>query len=122
MAEEITEADLMNAMVRAHEILAVDVMAEVERQLLKWNEQHHPDGTSHANVALAEFARRQCQEKFNDGTGTWWDILFEEIWEAGAEEPNTEALRTELVQSAAVLISWIRDIDSRKEGPHVLDQ
>lgn len=46
------------------------------------------------------------------GTGTWSDILVEELTEA-IEADNDEDLRAELVQVAAVAVQWIAAIDRR---------
>ncbi|MFI1562159.1 NUDIX hydrolase [Streptomyces sp. NPDC020490] len=90
-----------------------DVDAERQRQLAKFGDQHHPDGTgSKSQQDDAERARRWCQDAFGSGYGTWVDILTEEVVEAYAERDRAR-LRAELVQVAAVCAAWIADLDSR---------
>ncbi len=92
----------------------VEVDTERQRQLAKWGDQHHPDGTDlDAAASIADTARRECDEAFAAGHGTWAHILTEEVTEALAES-DPKALRTELVQCAAVIQAWIADIDSRE--------
>ncbi|WP_097982895.1 hypothetical protein [Streptomyces sp. f150] len=91
--------------------------AERTRQLAKFGEQHHPDGTGDKHQRqLADLARIECQAQFAAGRGTWADVLFEEVREAIAESDPTR-LRTELVQVAAVCAAWVHDLDSRTEPP-----
>jgi hypothetical protein len=87
---------------------------ERQAQLAKWGEQHHPDGTgvSDTQRKLADDARAVCQQVFAEGKGDWAHILMEEVREALAESDPAK-LRTELVQSAAVIAAWIADLDSR---------
>lgn len=90
---------------------AVD--AERQRQLAKWGEQHHPDGTGYeGSEGHAGFWRAKCERAFAEGDGTWGHILLEEVFEAIAES-DPDKLRTELVQIAAVCAAWVTDIDSR---------
>jgi hypothetical protein len=92
----------------------VEVDVERQRQLAKWGDQHHPDGTgiTDAQRVLANQARTSCQQAFAEGNGSWAHILMEEVREAYAEK-DPALLRTELVQCAAVIQAWIADIDSR---------
>lgn len=95
---------------------AEEIDAERQRQLAKFGEQHHPDGTG--NVSQQEYAdvkRRWCEDAFGSGYGTWADILAEEVAEAEAERDPAK-LRAELVQVAAVCAAWVADIDSRAAG------
>ncbi|HEY9408466.1 MAG TPA: hypothetical protein VIP77_02700 [Jiangellaceae bacterium] len=90
-----------------------DVDAERQRQLAKWGEQHHPDGTGSVHQQeAAGLARMECEDAFGAGYGTWCHVLFEETWEALAESDPAK-LRAELVQVAAVCAAWIADLDSR---------
>jgi len=99
-----------------------EVAAERARQDAQWGEQNHPDGSG-PRVAHgsgidymenhAKHARRVCQGAAKDGTLTWRHILLEEIFEALAEE-DSAALRTELVQVAAVAVAWAEAIDRRE--------
>ena len=92
---------------------AEDNDTERQRQLAKFGEQHHPDGTGlpihqHAANRYRDAADRNAAA----GVLAWRDVLLEEVYEAIAEkEPG--ALRTELVQVAAVCAAWVTDLDSR---------
>ncbi|MEU0354918.1 hypothetical protein [Streptomyces cyaneofuscatus] len=89
--------------------------AERTRQLAKFGEQHHPDGTGDDHQRqMADLARIDCQAKFAAGQGTWANVLFEEVREALAEGDPAK-LRAELIQTAAVCAAWVHDLDSRTE-------
>ncbi|MFE6354341.1 hypothetical protein ACFVOO_16085 [Streptomyces rochei] len=90
---------------------AVD--AERQRQLAKFGDQHHPDGTGYeGSERHADFWRKRCKDAFADEEGTWGHVLLEEVFEAMAEA-DPARLRAELVQVAAVCAGWIADLDSR---------
>ncbi|KQX27510.1 hypothetical protein ASD97_24730 [Streptomyces sp. Root63] len=95
---------------------AEEIDAERTRQLAKFGEQHHPDGTG---LPVYEHAarryRNQADRNAQSGVLAWRDVLLEEVYEALAEK-DPAALRTELVQIAAVCAAWVRDLDSRT-GP-----
>lgn len=112
---------------------ALDTAAERTRQDAKWGEQNHPDGTG-PDVRPNSFeyavdampgngdARRLAEAATNEtdilaagGAVTWLDILREEYYEALAEE-DPLALRTELIQLAAVAQQWVEAIDRRAHG------
>lgn len=87
---------------------------ERQAQLRKFGEQHHPDGTGLAgDREQADQARNICQATAEDGTVAWRHILLEEVAEVLAES-DPVALRTELLQVAAVCAAWIHDLDSRQ--------
>lgn len=101
-----------------------EVQAERERQNVKWGEQNHPDGTGPRMAVpgrlcyeadAARDARLHCQAAAYRGECTWRDILREEVYEAFAES-DPAALRTELIQVAAVAVQWVQAIDRREEG------
>jgi protein involved in temperature-dependent protein secretion len=94
---------------------AEEIDAERQRQLAKFGEQHHPDGTGRAGyVEKADAARFACQMDADEPNGPRWSlILLEEVYEALAESDHAR-LRTELVQVAAVCAAWIADLDSRE--------
>lgn len=105
---------------RAKALLAIDI--ERDAQVAKWGDQQHPDlepgrvvngRDRFADMAFAHKAHNDRAAK--DGTIDWTGILLEEVYEALAES-NPVRLREELVQSAAVIVAWIEDIDSR--DPH----
>ncbi|MFD3574740.1 hypothetical protein [Streptomyces sp. NPDC058644] len=97
---------------------AEDIDAERQRQIAKFGEQHHPDGTADDFTArtMRDSARMICEARAARGALTWVDVLDEEYWEARAETDPAK-LRTELVQVAAVCAAWIADIDSRTAPP-----
>lgn len=96
----------------------VDLDSERKRQLEKFGDQHHPDGTGlNYQRQLADEERTACQTAFRDGHGTWRHVLDEEVAEAFAES-DPARLRAELVQVSAVCAAWIADIDSRSGGGH----
>ncbi len=93
--------------------LLYDVADERIAQVAKWGVQARPDGTSESNAPYAEAAKAATDKAAENGTLTWADILSEEVLEAFSET-NQDALREELVQVAAVAISWAEDIDRRR--------
>jgi hypothetical protein len=92
-----------------------EVDVERQRQLAKWGEQHHPDGTALTeDRERADRARHICDSMTRLGQLAWRDVLLEEVYEALAET-DPAALRTELLQVAAVCAAWIADLDSRAQ-------
>lgn len=101
--------------------------AERARQDKKWGEQNHPDlsvtlnGFSAESVFLAMGVPSAKKAKARvDALAAlrllgYADIALEEFAEAieAAALGDTAALRTELVQTAAVLVAWIETIDRR---------
>ncbi|MGV9282154.1 hypothetical protein [Streptomyces sp. NPDC003730] len=92
---------------------AEEIDAERQRQLARWGEQRHPDGTGTiAHIDQADRVRAKVDQAAAEGTQTWGNILAEEVAEAFAES-GPDRLRAELVQVAAVCAAWIVDLDSR---------
>ncbi|MFJ4837140.1 hypothetical protein [Streptomyces sp. NPDC088746] len=93
---------------------AEQIDEERQAQLRKFGEQHHPDGTSNDPTSrlLRDSARVLCDFAAKRGEVTWRHILDEEVREVIAET-DPVALRTELLQVAAVCAAWIHDLDSR---------
>lgn len=92
---------------------AEEIDAERQRQIQKFVEQHHPDGTGGSGALyVADRYRTIVDHALEAGNATWRDIALEEFYEALAESDPTR-LRVELVQVAAVCAAWIADIDSR---------
>lgn len=91
-----------------------DVGGERERQDNKWGPiRDFPDGTAEYDaVANANAAKDACEMAFREGRGTWAHIFKEEVAEALAES-DVEALRTELIQVAAVAVAWVQALDRR---------
>ena len=107
--------------------VAIDVLTERVRQIKKWGEQSHPDGTGpnvrplwntsinldlRTGAELAEIFKAQCSGNTPE-QDNWRDILLEEVFEALAEDDPAK-LRAELVQVSAVGQAWIEDIDRRQ--------
>lgn len=90
-----------------------DIDHEVALQFRKWGVQHHPDGTDVLNKPIADWAREDADKANAKGTISWLDILIEELFEASAET-GWPKLRGELIQVAAVCVSWIKDGDERE--------
>lgn len=93
-----------------------EVAAERRRQDEKWGEQNHPNGTGEEYEFHRDFARQQCEDRFANGTGSYLDILAEEVYEAFAES-DPDRLRAELIQVAAVAVAWVEKID-RESAAH----
>lgn len=90
-----------------------EVAAECQRQVELWGEQNHPDGTALSeDASLAEDVKRLNDMFVATGNLTWRDILWEEVREAFAES-DRDRLREELVQVAAVAVSWVNALDRR---------
>lgn len=93
-----------------------DVDAERQRQLAKWGEQHHPDGTGGSGARYVADRYRSIVDHALQADGpVWRDVLLEEVYEALAETDPVH-LRTELLQVAAVCAAWITDLDHRPAG------
>jgi hypothetical protein len=91
------------------------VLAETGRQIEKWGIQHHPDGTGRVgDIENADRAKALTDRHAETGDLTWRDIFIEEAFESLAEAPQSEKLVEEIIQAAAVLVSWAVDIESRK--------
>jgi len=98
------------------------VLAEVrkERQFQenKWGQQNHPDGTGEDQFwsfegtlgEIRDVMKMRCDSLSKDGKPTYESILTEEFFEAIAEKEKLK-LRAELVQVAAVAVSWVEKID-----------
>jgi regulator of replication initiation timing len=126
-ARRTVEAQRERDEARAAQGVLGEIAAEQAQQDAKWGEQNHPDGTGPwvknpdrvSNMEdQAAVARFDCQEAAKAGRLNWMLILREEVYEAYAEQ-DPAALRTELVQVAAVAATWVEAIDRRALG---LDQ
>lgn len=90
-----------------------DIAAERDAQDRMWGVQEFTDGSGPEFAADAEQAKRECAAAWSRGELTWRHILAEEFFEAIAES-DADALRTELVQTAAVAVKWIQSLDRRR--------
>lgn len=83
-----------------------DVYQERLRQDVKWGQQNWPDGTGgEGTIMTANHYRDITNRHAKEGTLTFWDILLEEVFEAGAETEKS-MLSEELNQVAAVCLAW----------------
>jgi hypothetical protein len=96
----------------------VQIAQERLAQDLKWGQQNHPDYVpgNPPLIAHVDRARRACDARHELAQGSWLDIVIEEVAEAAEEAKagNVEALREELIQTAAVIVAWIEAIDRRQ--------
>jgi hypothetical protein len=106
--------------------LLVEVGNEMDRQVSKWGVQNHPsyEGLDVFELYFevdAALAKRICDTRmagWETDPVSWTDIFLEEVMEAleEARGHNLTALREELIQCAAVALSWVDSID-RNECP-----
>lgn len=96
-----------------YESILRDVDNQLHAQIAKWGVQDHPSGTREWDdyAELVTMAQDACEEARVEDRLTWAHILDEEIAEALAEPEGSEALRTELIQVAAVAIAWVENLD-----------
>lgn len=98
-----------------HEVLNL-IFGEVKRQHVLWGEQSHPDGTGAPGMkGLVEAVQEANRQREESGELTFQDILEEEFLEAVAETDPTR-LKEELIQVAAVAVTWVMAIDRRGDG------
>lgn len=91
-----------------------DVVTERQRQDEMWGDQnHYSDGTDPMFEIDREAARSLCNAEARKGETNWTSILLEEVFEAVSEYEDTDKLRAELIQVAAVSVAWIESIDRR---------
>lgn len=107
---------------------------EMNAQLKKWGIQNHPSVTLAASIGHEEWylsgnavetAKEETDDSARHGNLCWAEILHEEHAEAMAEcitlitkpnDPETLArLRKELIQVAAVAMSWALSIDRNQK-------
>lgn len=97
-----------------------EVRAEMARQVAKWGLQQHVSYTMGAlasSLPLVEadgdYFKYHCDRKAADGTICWLDIFLEEVFEAAdeAKKKDLAKVRMELIQCAAVAMSWAESID-----------
>lgn len=105
--------------------LLARVGQEMERQVAKWGTQNHAStGGYDVLDSCYHYEQRPTAQEAKDlcdglasgeieGVLTWTDIFLEEVLEAReeAENGNLEALKEELIQCAAVALSWVQSIE-----------
>lgn len=104
-----------------------EIREERARQDEKWGQQNHPilDQVLLNRVGSCT-PERMCEEyeiptenrakgnlefEFGKGSGTYMHILVEEISEAASCLKDTESMRKELIQCAAVTVAMIESLD-----------
>lgn len=89
---------------------ANEVLTETMLQDDKWGaDRQMPHGTGDEggfSDELANYFKGRTDKAFAAGEGTWRHILEEEFYEAMAET-NPKRLKAELIQVAAVCLSWV---------------
>lgn len=101
-----------------------EIFEERRRQDRKWGPvQDIPDiqrGWSNFNYGIptAQAAKDTTDKRMSMHTDTYADILLEEVCEAFEEASagDRDALRTELIQVAAVAVKWVENIDRTASG------
>lgn len=94
----------------------LEVRYERQRQTEKYGEETHPDGIGYGlNISgtakqCMKQVQKACDDSADDGSITFWHILFEEVLEANAA-PDKTNLREELIQIAAAAVAWVEKID-----------
>ncbi len=104
---------------RIGDVLAA-IAVERTSQGIKWGEQKLPDRSAYKNETQAYWLDKQKRIK-SDNEGavadrllSWQSVLFEEVAEVFAED-DPQRIAEELVQVAAVCISWIEALAAREE-------
>lgn len=99
--------------------VVLEIIRERETQHAVWGEQNLPNGTGPDRLLLGtlpryenlrDIAKVQTDIRAHAGTGTFADLLVEEVFEALAEEDPAK-LRAELIQVAALAAQWAEAID-----------
>lgn len=89
---------------------------EITRQFRLWGEQKHPDGTGLPGDTMRSDEFKSLMKALaSRGLVTWRDILYEEVLEV-FDATDPQDLKTELVQVAAVAVSWAEAIDRRSNN------
>jgi hypothetical protein len=104
-----------------HQIATRGMFRETDRQLVKWGIQDWPAGNDperrllqHTDInldlrtgsELEHIFRERCEAKAKEGTLTYFDILLEEVFEAGGAG-SPEEFEKEMEQVGAVAASAI---------------
>ncbi len=92
-----------------------EIESELARAVAKYPDcERLPDGTGDCNARITyrAIAQNACDRAYREGRLTHAHVLEEEIAEVMAES-DPVALRKELIQSAAMILKWLRDLDGR---------
>ena len=90
-----------------------EVAHEQARQRKLWGVQNHPSFLrwKHGYLPPVDVIREMNDGAVYDGCLAWELILLEEVAEALEERTDLARLREELIQVAAVAMSWVESID-----------
>lgn len=106
-----------------------EVGQEMEWQIEKWGVQEHPsfkfqdvfgfleekarEAPRYSGMPMTDAAKWICDQRLSVDDCSWMDILGEEVLEARDEAVRGDLvkLREELIQVAAVALSWVGSID-----------
>lgn len=141
LLEALQRARVGKALAEKNFSILGEVENERRRQDWRWGEQNHPDvdqvlmnrvgGCSpqrmaeHYEIPSAQRAKHLCKRAAAEEEVTFAHILLEEVCEAieaatnrntDATPQNAAALRTELIQVAAVVVAWVEKIDREQKG------
>lgn len=107
-----------------------DIAMERHRQIKRYGlNRENPDGTGPRTAWLLPLAPESAaeiqkvfrqdyedwEEEGGNGPVTWVHLIREEIAEA-FQETDPDRLRAELIQVAALCVSWIQNLDHREEA------
>lgn len=138
--EEIVERSERARLEAVNIRLSDEVVMEMGRQLDIWGAQDHPSYKHDDIFATVQYkeappedytalAKFMCDVRLGASECSWQDILNEEVLEARDEAiaGNDDTLREELIQVAAVALSWVASLDRKtkrcfecglKDGQH----
>lgn len=108
---------------KRQDLVLYDVAIERQRQLAKWGDQSLPNNTGPLEALPQGYTYGDTLEgvrRINDlyNNPTWDYVLLEEVLEALSEKKRSN-LRRELVEVAAVCVSWIEDLDRKSSNEDV---
>lgn len=94
-----------------------DVQAEMIRQRDLWGVQNWRSFTKPYSIYVASAGDMQLvnEQAIRGGRLSWEHILLEEVAEAMEERTDPSRLREELVQVAAVALTWVECLDRNAE-------
>lgn len=111
-------------------------MEECERQKVLWGEQNHPSfcydiipqrggvynvANQFYGVPTQDVAKERCEGAAKNKELTWAHIALEEFAESFAETNDDDALIEELIQTIAVLASWVESIERNRKNENEED-
>jgi hypothetical protein len=103
--------------------IIADLEDELGRAHAKHGSQSLPLGTRNGgmNLVWRRQAQASCDRATREGTLTWMHVIEEELAESACEE-DPARFRAELVQTAAMCVKAIKDLDERHPKPDSLQE